>query len=178
MSRIGFQVIKVPADVTVEVSDATVNVKGGKGENSWRLPAGISVKVEGSEITVSRAEDTKQLRAMHGTARSLIANMIEGVHNGFQKELEISGVGYKAQVQGTTITLNVGFANAIEYEAPDGVSFECKDGVNVKVSGVDKQLVGLASARIRNFCKAEPYKGKGIKYKGEKIRRKVGKTVA
>lgn len=178
MSRIGEREIAVPDGVTVDISGDRVTVKGGKGEQSLKLPDGISVVVDGGTVKVKRERNSKNVRALHGTIRSLISNMIEGVANGFVKELEISGVGYRAQVQGRTLKLDSGFSHSIEYEPPEGVTIESPNGVEVKVSGIDKDKVGQAAARIRGFCKAEPYKGKGICYKNERIRRKVGKTVA
>jgi len=178
MSRVGEKEIVVPGGVSVEISGSTVKVKGAKGELSRELVDGISVEQDGSQLLVKRAGDSKRLRALHGTMRSLIAGMIEGVSAGFTRELEISGVGYRAQVQGRKIILESGFSHKIEYEAPLGVEMESQNGTDVKISGADKQAVGQAAARIRGFCKAEPYKGKGIRYKGERIRRKVGKTVA
>ncbi len=178
MSRIGEKEIVVPDGATVDISGSQIKVKGGKGELVLELPCGISVKQDGGKVHVSRENETKNVRALHGTFRSLIANMIDGVVNGFVRELEIEGIGYKAQMQGKIFVLDSGFSHQIEYEPPEGVTIECDKGVNVKVSGVDKQKVGQAAARIRSFCKAEPYKGKGIRYKDERIRRKVGKTVA
>jgi len=178
MSRVGEKEIVVPGGVSVEISGSTVKVKGAKGELSRELVDGISVEQDGSQLLVKRAGDSKRLRALHGTMRSLIAGMIEGVSAGFTRELEISGVGYRAQVQGRKLILESGFSHSIEYEPPEGVALECGNGTEVKVTGIDKQKVGQAAARIRGFCKAEPYKGKGICYKNERIRRKVGKTVA
>ena len=178
MSRVGEREISVPGGVTVDVSGSTVKVKGAKGEHSLDLPIGISVALDGSNLSVKRADETKKTRALHGTMRSLLSNMIEGVVNGYTRELVISGVGYRAQVQGNKLVLESGFSHSIEYEPPEGVTLECGNGTEVKVTGIDKQKVGQAAARIRGFCKAEPYKGKGICYKNERIRRKVGKTVA
>lgn len=178
MSRVGEKEIVVPEGVSVDISGATVKVKGAKGELSRDMVEGISVEQDGPRLRVKRAGDSKRLRALHGTMRSLIAGMVEGVSAGFTRELEISGVGYRAQVQGSKIILESGFSHKIEYEAPEGVAMESQNGTDVKISGADKQAVGQAAARIRGFCKAEPYKGKGIRYKGERIRRKVGKTVA
>lgn len=178
MSRIGIQPIAVPDGVTVTVEDGVVTVKGGKGESSQTFPAYLAVKCENGQVEVSRTRETKEVRAMHGTIRSLVANLVEGVSKGFERELEIEGVGYRAAVQGTTLVLNVGYSHAIEYPIPEGITIETPDATKVKVSGISKQLVGLVSSRIRAFAPAEPYKGKGIKYKGEHIRRKVGKAVA
>jgi large subunit ribosomal protein L6 len=178
MSRIGEKEITLPTGVSVEMSGSTVKVKGGKGELSIELADGITLTRDGGTVRVERANDSKRVRALHGTMRSLVANMVEGVSNGFIRELEISGVGYRSQVQGTTFILESGFSHKIEYQPPEGVTIETPNGTDVKITGVDKQAVGQAAARIRGFCKAEPYKGKGIRYKDERIRRKVGKTVA
>ncbi len=178
MSRIGKKSIPVEGDVEVSVKGQEVKVKGKLGELVWVLPETLSVQVENNQVQVHRKDETKSTRAMHGTARSLIANMIEGVSKGFKKELEIEGVGYRAQLQGNELTMSLGYSHPVNYAAPDGVTFKVTDNTKIEVSGIDKQKVGLASARIRAFCKAEPYKGKGIRYKGERIRRKEGKTVA
>lgn len=179
MSRIGKAPIEIPSGVEVELNGATVKVKGPKGENSWEVPSVLKVAVEDNTVIIERTEETKEARSLHGTIRSVINNMIIGVDKGYEKELEISGVGYKAQMNGTTCVLALGFSHEINYEIPEGVTVEVdKAGVNVKVSGFDKALVGQVAARIRLFSPAEPYKGKGVKYKGEQIRRKEGKAVA
>ena len=179
MSRVGKTPVAIPSGVEVKVAGSTVSVKGPKGENSWVVPSVITVTVEDNQVLVERTAETKQARALHGTIRSVINNMIIGVNEGYVKELEINGVGYKAQMQGTTCVLALGFSHDINYEIPAGVTVEVdKAGVNVKVSGHDKALVGQVAARIRLFSPAEPYKGKGVKYKGEQIRRKEGKAVA
>lgn len=169
----------VPAGVTVQVEGMTVTVRGPKGELSQRVPPGITVQVEGGQIRVSRAaSEDAQLKALHGTMRSLLANMVKGVSEGYRKELEIQGVGFRAQKQGTKVVFNLGYSHPIEYTPPPGVTVDVADGTQLVVSGADKQAVGDVAARIRSFYKAEPYKGKGIRYKGEQIRRKAGKTVA
>lgn len=179
MSRVGKTPIAIPSGVEVKVDGSTVSVKGPKGENSWDLPETITVSVEDSQVIVARSEESKKSRALHGTIRSVIQNMIVGVTDGYVKELEISGVGYKAVLKGQTVVLALGFSHDINYEIPDGVTLEVSGpGTEVKVSGVDKALVGQVAARIRLFSPAEPYKGKGVKYKGEQIRRKEGKAVA
>lgn len=179
MSRIGKSPVAIPSDVEVKVAGSTVSVKGPKGENAWEVPAVLNVKVEDNQVIVERTQETKEARSLHGTIRSVINNMVIGVKEGYVKELEISGVGYKAQMQGTTCVLALGFSHDIKYEIPAGITVEIdKAGVNVKVSGHDKALVGQVAARIRLFSPAEPYKGKGVKYKGEQIRRKEGKAVA
>jgi large subunit ribosomal protein L6 len=179
MSRIGKTPIAIPSGVEVKVAGSTVTVKGSKGENACEIPSVITVTVEDSQVIVGRKEETKQARALHGTIRANINNMLIGVNEGYVKELEISGVGYKATMQGTTCVLALGFSHEIKYEIPAGITVEVdKAGVEVKVSGCDKALVGQVAARIRLFSPAEPYKGKGVKYKGEQIRRKEGKAVA
>ncbi len=180
MSRIGVKPIPLPAGVQVKVDGAAVHVKGPKGEISWRAPAGISVALEGAQLRVSRsgAEEDAQLKALHGTARSLLAGTVLGVSQGYRKELEIQGVGFKAQKQGAKVVFNLGYSHPIVFEPPAGVTVEVPDGTTIVVSGVNKQAVGEVSARIRSFYKAEPYKGKGVRYKGEHVRRKACKTVA
>ncbi|MFC1467088.1 50S ribosomal protein L6 [Verrucomicrobiota bacterium] len=178
MSRIGKMPVAVPAGVTVAVEGKSVSVKGSKGELTFDLKGGIEVVVEESQVVVSRADDTKASKSMHGTTRSIISNMIEGVANGYQKELEIQGVGYKALLKGKSIILSLGFSHEIDYVIPEGILVECPTQTDVKISGIDKQLVGQVAARIRSFSPAEPYKGKGVRYKGEQVRRKEGKAVA
>ncbi len=178
MSRIGKQPVTILAGATVNIADNCVTVKGPVGELKYDIPDGILVKVDGNICSVERTSDTKKVRSLHGLVRSLIANMVEGVTTGFTKVLEIEGVGFKAAIEGQKIILNVGFSIPMVYVAPDGVTMSEKGGTVVTVTGADKQLVGEAAARIRGFAPAEPYKGKGVKYKGERIRRKVGKTVA
>jgi large subunit ribosomal protein L6 len=162
----------------VKVEGGEVSVKGPKGELSFVLPESVTATIEGQEVVVSRSHDAKTARAMHGMARSLIANMVEGVDKGYTKQLEIQGVGYRAQMQGQQLVLSVGYSHPIEFNIPDGVTVEVKDNTKLSVTGYDKQMVGQVSAQIRAFAPAEPYKGKGIKYSDEQVRRKVGKTVA
>ncbi len=178
MSRIGKQPVKIPAGVTVTARGGLVDVKGALGKLSCTLPAGISAVVADSEVRVARTDDSRKQRSFHGLSRSLVKNMIEGVLNGYKKELSIEGTGFKAQVQGQKLMLSLGFASPKEYLIPVGITVTEKQGVQLTVTGIDKQLVGEAAARIRGYYPAEPYKGKGIKYVGEKIRRKQGKTVA
>ena len=178
MSRIGQKPIDIPSGVTVDVAGQLVTVKGSLGELKREVPEVIKVEVAENTVVVTRVNDARQSRSFHGLIRSLIANMIEGVSKGYTKELEINGVGFKAAVQGQKVVLALGFASPIEYEAPEGVKVVEENGVKVTVSGIDKQQVGDTAARIRSFFKAEPYKGKGIKYKDEHVRRKVGKAVA
>jgi large subunit ribosomal protein L6 len=174
MSRLGKQPIEIPSGVTVEVVDGTIKVKGSKGELEKKFPKGVDVKVEGNEVTVSKTSETKESRALWGTFASHIQNMIEGVTEGFKKELEIEGVGYRAEAQGNKIKLNVGFSHPVELEAPQGVEVSVEKSL-ITVSGIDKEVVGQFAANIRKVKKPEPYKGKGIHYVGEYIIRKQGK---
>ena len=178
MSRIGKQPILIPDGITVEVSGQSVAVKGAKGESSYTSPACIAVKVEDNNVVVSRADNSKFGKAMFGTVRSLIDNMIVGVSQGYKKELIIEGVGYKALMKGQEIVLSLGFSHDINYAIPDGIKVDVQNNTNVSVEGIEKQLVGQVAARIRDFSPAEPYKGKGVRYAGEQIRRKEGKAVA
>lgn len=178
MSRIGNKPIDVPSGVTVNATDACVSVKGPKGELSFDLSGGISVDASGEQLIVQRPDESKQSRSSHGLVRSILNNMVEGVAKGFTRELEIEGVGFKATIQGQKLVLAVGFSKPVEYVVPDGVSISEEGGTRIIVSGPDKQKVGEVAARIRAFSPAEPYKGKGLRYKGERVRRKVGKTVA
>jgi large subunit ribosomal protein L6 len=178
MSRIGKKAVVIPAGVQVGVEGSTVRVKGPKGELSLNVASEVSVKVEGSEILVAPVQTTAFARAMHGTVRSLVANMVQGVTQGYTRELEIQGVGFKANVQGQRLNLALGYSHPIEYDLPSTITVKVTDNTNILVSGADKQLVGQVSARIRSFYPAEPYKGKGVRYKGEHVRRKAGKAVA
>ena len=177
MSRVGKKVIAVPAGVTVTIEGSAVTVKGGKGELSWTLPEGITAAVEGATLTVSRADESRKLRALHGTNRSLLANMVEGVSKGFTKNLEIVGVGFKAAVKGSALDLVLGKSHPILHPIPAGLTVTVADNTKVKVEGIDKQLVGQFAAEVRGYYPPEPYKGKGIHYVGEYIRRKEGKSV-
>jgi len=178
MSRIGKQPISMPDGVTVEVSGQTVTVKGAKGEAAYTAPECIAVAIEDGGVVVSRTDDTKHGKAMFGTVRSLINNMVIGVSQGYRKDLAIEGVGYKAQMNGQEIVLSLGYSHEINYSIPDGVKVDVQGGTTVSVEGIDKQLVGQVAARIRDYAPAEPYKGKGVRYVGEQIRRKEGKAVA
>ncbi|VGO15778.1 50S ribosomal protein L6 [Pontiella desulfatans] len=178
MSRIGKQPILIPGGVTAEVSGQTVTVKGAKGECTYTAPACIAVAVEGSSVVVTRNDDSKFGKAMFGTVRSLVSNMVVGVSQGYKKDLIIEGVGYKAVMKGQEIVLSLGFSHDINYSIPDGITVDVKDNTKVSVEGIDKQLVGQVAARIRDYSPAEPYKGKGVRYSDEQIRRKEGKAVA
>ncbi len=176
MSRIGNKPILLPADVTVNVENSHINVKGPKGELSFDFDANLNVVVEGNELHVKRPNDTKWMKTIHGTTRALIHNMVEGVSKGFTKSLEINGVGYRAALQGNKVVLTVGYSHTVELPIPAGLKVELPKNTVINISGVDKQLVGQFAAEIREVRKPEPYKGKGIKYSDEHIRRKEGKT--
>jgi large subunit ribosomal protein L6 len=175
MSRIGRQPIDVPAGVSVSISPGRVMVNGPLGELSQQVPARMQVDHEDSTITVKRPTERGDDRALHGLTRSLIANMVEGVTNGFQKRLEIQGVGYRAALRGADLELNVGYSHPVVLKAPQGISFEVPTPTEVIVKGIDKQAVGQIAAEVRKVRPPEPYKGKGIRYEGEYVRRKVGK---
>ena len=175
MSRIGRAPIAIPAGVEVVVDGSTVTVKGAKGTLSRTMNSNITITKDGDTITVTRPNDQKENRSLHGLTRTLIANMIEGVANGYKKELEINGIGYRAEVKGNTLVMKIGFSHDVNMEAPEGVTVEV-NGNKVTVSGADKQKVGQFAAEIREKRPPEPYKGKGIKYVDEYIRRKEGKA--
>ena len=177
MSRIGRLPIAIPAGVTFNVTpDNVVTVKGPKGTLEKAMHTNITIKVEDGQINVTRPNDDKQNRELHGLVRTLVNNMVIGVSTGYQKTLELVGVGYKAQLQGKKLVLSLGYSHPVEVEAVDGIEFEVVTPTKLIVKGIDKQLVGNVSADIRKWRKPEPYKGKGVKYEGEVIRRKVGKT--
>jgi len=176
MSRIGKQPVPIPAGVTVRVEGRDVNVKGPKGEVGSRLPAEISARVDDGRVLVERSGDESRDKAMHGLARSLVANMVEGVTAGFTKRLEIIGVGFRAEASGRTVRLNLGFSHPIEYPIPQGIEVKTPSPTVIEVSGADRQVVGQVAAELRALRPTEPYKGKGIKYEGEYVRRKAGKT--
>lgn len=176
MSRIGNKVIEIPAGVTVDLKDATVTVKGPKGELVREISPAITMEINDNEITFTRENDLKENRSIHGTTRSLVNNMIEGVSAGFKKELELVGVGYRAQKQGSKLVLNVGLSHPVEFEPEDGISIEVPSNTQIVVEGYDKEKVGELAANIRAVRPPEPYKGKGVRYVGEFVRRKEGKT--
>jgi large subunit ribosomal protein L6 len=176
MSRIGKRPITVPPKVSVTINEQHVVVKGPKGELSRTLPAEVEVSQEGETILVKRRNESRAARQRHGLSRTLVANMVEGVSQGFQRRLEIQGVGYRAQVQGRNLTLNVGYSNPVQIVPPDGIQLAVENNTNVVISGIDKEVVGNIAARIRAVRPPEPYKGKGIRYAGEAVRRKVGKS--
>jgi large subunit ribosomal protein L6 len=175
MSRIGKQPISVPDGVEVSVEREIVRVKGPKGELQERIARDIEVKQQDGQIVVTRPTDRGEHRALHGLTRSLIANMVQGVTEGFEKRLQIQGVGYRAQLRGKALELSVGFSHTVTIEAPEGIEFEVPQPTQLVVRGVSKQAVGEAAARIRKVRPPEPYKGKGIRYEGEYVQRKVGK---
>lgn len=177
MSRIGKQPIAIPAKVKVDVKGQKVHVEGPKGKLNWELPARTSLKIEGTTITVNRASEDAQTRALHGLSRALLNNMVKGVSDGFVKKLEINGVGFKAAVAGKMITLNLGYSHPINYSIPDQIKVTVEENTKITVEGPDKQLVGKVASELRSYYPPEPYKGKGVKYADEKIIRKEGKTV-
>lgn len=177
MSRIGNKAITLHAGVTVDVQAKNfVNVKGPKGELSFQFNSELEIATEGSECVVKRPNDTKTMKMMHGTTRALLHNMVVGVSDGFKKVLEINGVGYRAALQGNKVVVSAGYSHPVELEIPKGLKVELPKNTQIIISGIDKQLVGQFAAEIREVRKPEPYKGKGIKYSDEHIRRKEGKT--
>ena len=179
MSRIGNKTITIPAGCEISVSDSNeVTVKGPKGTLSRQFNPNIGIKVEDGQVTCTRANENKQTKQLHGTTRALIHNMIVGTTEGFKKTLEIVGIGYRAALNGKTLNLNIGYSHEINYPIEDGITIEVPNATTIVVSGIDKQRVGEVAAHIRKFRKPEPYKGKGIRYQGEHIIHKEGKTAA
>ena len=176
MSRIGKKPIAIPAGVDVKINGSEVTVKGPKGELKDTFSADMSIVMENNEIVVSRPSDNKEHRALHGLTRTLIANMVEGVSNGYKKELEVNGVGYRAQKQGKNLVMNLGYSHQVIMPEVDGITIEVPNNNSIIISGADKQKVGQFAAEVREKRPPEPYKGKGIKYVGEYIRRKEGKA--
>ena len=176
MSRIGLKPITIPAGVDVNIDGTSVTVKGPNGTLSMDAHPNMDISVEGSEIIVKRPNDAKENRSLHGLTRSLIANMVTGVTEGFKKNLEVNGVGYRVQLQGNNLVMNLGFSHQIVMEAPEGIKIECPSANAIVISGADKQKVGQFAAQVREKRPPEPYKGKGIKYAEEHIRRKEGKA--
>ena len=176
MSRIGSNPIELPAGVEIKVEDSVVTVKGPKGEMVQPISELISVNVEGNVVNVSRDGDTKEEKSQHGLTRTLIANMVTGVSAGFEKKLEIQGVGYRAEKKGDTLVLSLGYSHPVEMVDPEGITTECPSLTEIVVKGIDKALVGNYAANIRKWRQPEPYKGKGIRYAGEQVRRKEGKA--
>jgi len=178
MSRIGKNPVPIPAGVEVSVEGSTIRVKGPRGELSRTMAQDITVEKEGDEIVVRRPSDEAKHRALHGLSRTLVANMVEGVTDGFRKTLEIVGVGYRAEKKPFGLTLNLGYSHPIDYPAPEGIELNAPSPTVVEVTGVNKEVVGQVAAEIRGLRPPEPYKGKGVRYRGEVIRRKAGKAGA
>ena len=176
MSRIGKQPVAIPDKVSVEIKDRHITVKGPKGTLARELPSAIVVEQEGATIKVSPEDGSRIARQRHGLCRTLVANMIEGVSKGFEKRLQIIGVGYRAQAQGKKLTLNVGYSNPVEMEMPEGIQVAVEKNTELILNGIDKEVLGNTAATIRAVRPPEPYKGKGIRYMGEQVRRKAGKT--
>lgn len=178
MSRIGKKIIDLPKTVTVAVSpEGGVKVEGPKGKLEWTLPKQISARIENSSLIVERASELRSVRALHGLSRALVANMVAGVSAGFVKDLEIQGVGFKAALQGKVLNLSLGFSHPVLFPVPDGIKITVTENTKIKIEGIDKKLVGQVAADIRAYYPPEPYKGKGVRYAGEQIVRKEGKTV-
>ena len=176
MSRIGRKPIQVPSGVDVKIDGTTVTVKGPKGELTRSFPETMMIEQEGEQITVKRPNDERENRSFHGLTRTLIANMIEGVTNGYSKKLVLVGVGYRAALKGKDLELSLGYSHPVTVEAPEGITFECPSQTEIIVSGISKEQVGQMAANVRAWRKPEPYKGKGIRYDNEVVRRKLGKA--
>ncbi|EHJ56514.1 50S ribosomal protein L6 [Streptococcus urinalis FB127-CNA-2] len=176
MSRIGNKVITLPAGVEISQNGNVVTVKGPKGELTREFNKNMSISVDGTEVTVARPNDSKEMKTIHGTTRANLNNMVVGVSEGFKKELEMRGVGYRAQLQGSKLVLSVGKSHQDEVEAPEGIAFTVANPTSITVEGINKEVVGQTAAYIRSLRSPEPYKGKGIRYVGEFVRRKEGKT--
>ena len=177
MSRVGLKPISLPAKVAIKVEGNTVQVEGPKGKLDFSVPAGISLKSEDGNVIVSRATEQREHRALHGTVRSIVNNMITGVSTAFVKDLEIHGVGLRAAVKGSDLDLSLGRSHPLLHPIPSGLTVTVNENTKIKVEGIDKQLVGQFAAEVRGFYPPEPYKGKGVRYVGEKVRRKEGKSV-
>lgn len=177
MSRVGKKTIALPAKVTLKLDGRHITVQGPKGNLEWDLPEGISLREEDGQVIVARASEQRRHKALHGTARSLVQNMIQGVSQGFTKDLEILGVGFRASVKGKDLDLSLGRSHPLLHPIPSGLTVTVTDNTKIKVEGIDKQLVGQFAADVRAYYPPEPYKGKGVRYVGEKVRRKEGKSV-
>jgi len=178
MSRIGKKSIEIPDKVKMVVSeDGSIQVEGPKGKLGWVLPRQITIRVDGKQAVLNRDAETRSVKALHGLSRSLVNNMVVGVSKGFQRALEIQGVGFRAQVQGKNLNLSIGFSHPVVFAIPDGIKITVQENTKILIEGIDKQLVGQVAADIRSYYPPEPYKGKGIRYVGEQILRKEGKTV-
>jgi large subunit ribosomal protein L6 len=177
MSRVGNKAIVLPAKVTVKNDGGTVTVEGPKGKLSWTLPQGITLQSEGTTLSFKRASEDRKLRALHGTSQRLVGNMIKGVSEGYVKDLEIHGTGFRAAVKGKALDLSLGYSHPLLHPIPDDIKVTVTDNTKIKVEGIDKQRVGQFAADVRNYYRPEPYKAKGVRYVGEHIRRKEGKKV-
>jgi large subunit ribosomal protein L6 len=178
MSRIGNKAVEIPDKVKINIDNAgSVSVEGPKGKLNWTLPRGISGKIDNNRVTLARSAETRSVKALHGLSRALVHNMVQGVSEGFTKNLEIEGVGFKAAVQGAKLNLSLGFSHPILFDIPKDIKITVVENTKLTIQGVDKKLVGQVAADIRRFYPPEPYKGKGVRYAGEQIRRKEGKTV-
>ena len=178
MSRIGNKAVEIPDKVKVNIGDdGAVSVEGPKGKLRWKLPRDIRASVEENRVSLVREAETRSVKALHGLSRSLVHNMVQGVSEGFTKQLEIEGVGFRAAVQGSTLNLSLGFSHPIQFSVPKDIKITVTDNTKITIQGADKKVVGQVAADIRRFYPPEPYKGKGVRYAGEQIRRKVGKTV-
>ena len=175
MSRIGKKPIRIPSGVKVQIEGATVRAEGPKGKLAQPVPAGLSARLENNELVITRAGDDRRVRALHGLARALVANMVAGVKDGFEKKLEIVGIGYRAQLQGRVIQLALGYSHPVIFPLPEGITAEIDKQTAITLRGADKALLGETAAKLRALRKPDPYKGKGVKYADEVIRRKVGK---
>jgi len=175
MSRIGKKPVVIPQGVKVQVENGLVRAEGPKGKLAQSIPVGLSAKIENNTVVLTREADHRQARALHGMARALVANMVHGVKDGFEKKLEIVGIGYRAQMQGKAIQLALGYSHPVIFPLPDGITAEIDKQVAITLRGADKALLGQTAAKLRALRKPDPYKGKGVKYAGEFIRRKVGK---
>lgn len=176
MSRIGNKPVALPKGVTFESADGQVRVKGPKGSLSRKLASGVTFKVSDTEIVVERAGDTPALRANHGLMRALVANMVQGVTKGFERRLEIIGIGYRAELKGSTLVLSLGYSHPIEYPFPEGITIAVEKNNKMVVSGIDKERVGQVASELRSFRSPDSYKGKGVRYEGERVRIKAGKS--
>ena len=178
MSRIGNKAVEIPDKVKVNIGgDGAVSVEGPKGKLQWKLPRDIRASVQDNRVALVRHAETRSVKALHGLSRSLVHNMVQGVSEGYSKQLQIEGVGFRAAVQGSNLNLSLGFSHPIAFPIPKDIKITVTDNTKIRIEGVDKKLVGQVAADIRRFYPPEPYKGKGVRYAGEQIRRKVGKTV-
>lgn len=176
MSRVGKTPVPVPSGVSVDIDGNSVKVKGPKGELGREFHENVSISLDDGVATVDRVDESRESRALHGLSRALLANMVQGVHEGFSRELEIIGVGYRATLKGRDLEMQLGFSHSVAVKAPEGITFEVPENTKIIISGIDKELVGQVAANIRKVRPPEPYKGKGIRYVGEHVRRKAGKA--